>query len=339
MPRRSHRAGFTLIELLVCISIIALLIGILLPSLGKARRTARHAVCMANIQQMTLAQAGYWADFKDRVASFSWNVGNCPSKYPDLRVAGSDTHAAMNQLVDILRRNTGDESLMPDPGRLPFRHFSHAVVNDYMSSRLPERIMACPEDRNLKSWQADPKNPNPLPTGSTPAMVKLWPYSSSYQIIPASWCPDKSTTSASTYSQYPQDHNLFWVGSAKTGKRKMSEVTFPQNKVLYFEFFDRHHGKRDLFYAHTIARPLVMMWDGSCSPRLTEDANKGFNPTSPLSNSATVFNYDPSILGNVEPPTLSGNTFDVVNGYYRWTRSGLRGVDFGGTEIRSGNPG
>lgn len=67
MFRTSHlkRFNFTLIELLVVISIIALLIGILLPSLAAARKQARSTQCQSQLRQIAVSQILYTQDSKN----------------------------------------------------------------------------------------------------------------------------------------------------------------------------------------------------------------------------------------------------------------------------------
>lgn len=60
-----ENAAFTLIELLVVISIIALLIGILLPALGAARNSARSIASLSNLRQIGIATVAYTAEQKD----------------------------------------------------------------------------------------------------------------------------------------------------------------------------------------------------------------------------------------------------------------------------------
>jgi prepilin-type N-terminal cleavage/methylation domain-containing protein/prepilin-type processing-associated H-X9-DG protein len=62
MVRRNR--GFTLIELLVVISIIALLIAILLPTLGKARDSARASQSLSNVRQMGIGMTAYVAEYR-----------------------------------------------------------------------------------------------------------------------------------------------------------------------------------------------------------------------------------------------------------------------------------
>jgi prepilin-type N-terminal cleavage/methylation domain-containing protein len=72
--RRRHAKinGFTLVELLVVIGIIAVLIGILLPALNKARKASRTTACLSNLRQCALAFTMYTNENKGRLPDYVW---------------------------------------------------------------------------------------------------------------------------------------------------------------------------------------------------------------------------------------------------------------------------
>ena len=80
-----RRKGFTLVELLVVVTIIALLIGILMPQLRGAKAQAKRSACANNLRQIGIALQAYLVDNNDRFpfASHVPSYGSFPLDTPE----------------------------------------------------------------------------------------------------------------------------------------------------------------------------------------------------------------------------------------------------------------
>lgn len=209
------RKGFTLIELLVVVAIIALLIAILLPSLGAARDRARTTVCLANLKALGQANCLYYSLENGVITPSCYNypsAGQNELGYFALVVEGALTSASI-----------------PTPAG-----FTHGTVSTYPSFST-RSVLVCPATNPVVAIVTT--------TGTVPTQTADGYFADASYYFDNKFQPN-SSLGASNYLFVEASYGMAGNTSATSGTvamvalpgtRRITAIKRPSNSVFMFD--------------------------------------------------------------------------------------------------------
>lgn len=264
------RAGFTIVELMVVVSIIALLMGILLPAVGKALDAARTTKSAANLRNLGAAHAAYGADWADRqwtcvpddaglftvkygnanwYASYLLGLGGNSGGCPPQMILGFDSVAPPSQSLWGYWLPCGNAqgtvgnyvvyqpcTFTPNNVFGAFRFINAKSFNTYVGGRFYDPAFYAPKDRIIvegaEKYFAMPDEFTQVAPDGTGGIPGVW--HSSYICSPAAmWAPDVLGRNSTTGKYYTAP----WSMAGGYRSPPAGAATYPDLKTRMIE----HH--------------------------------------------------------------------------------------------------
>jgi prepilin-type N-terminal cleavage/methylation domain-containing protein/prepilin-type processing-associated H-X9-DG protein len=196
----AFRQAFTLIELLVVIAVIAILAGLLLPALSRAKERGRRTICVSNLRQLGIAMEMYLSDYRDYFPAAN-----------DLNLLRDEEWLQWEPLqkgVTLQKANL-------QSGIVPY------------VQRFSSNLFTCPSDQLLKKLL--------VRRSSLPAHVQMWQfYSFSYTLS----SPFQMGAGANNFKYLYRgmgatiDHNPLFIGKKPLAQFRSSAMRNPSEKIM-----------------------------------------------------------------------------------------------------------